>query len=351
MVRGLFFLAGLALVACQLPVQLSGDVEALTVSLTNLNSQPVAFLVWNTPFDTHNEVFHAPIFDIQDSTGVRPVYSGIIIKRHPVITDFLTIRPGQTISTTLNLHKGYNFPEAGEYTVTLSTTMRYFEGELDKTAEEAYAILTPFTLASNTISIKVAERSPALEWGEFNFTYDRPGNPAPRANCNQGTWPSQLSTSGSNAVSACSQGINYLNNGRACSLQTYYHTWFGACDAGRYNSVNTNYGRIRSGLQASYPVDCAGPQCTANTYAYVYPADSSHLIYVCGYFWKVTTNNCVIDSQPGTLIHEMGHFNNVASLQDIRYGEANCKNLASTNPGQAIQNADNYCYFTDSCPR
>jgi peptidyl-Lys metalloendopeptidase len=349
MVRGLLLLAGLALVACQLPVRLSGDAEALTVSLTNLNSQPVVFLVYDTPFDTHNEVFHANIFNIQESTtGAEPVYSGIIIKRHEVITDFMTVRPGQTISATLNLHKGYNFPEVGEYTVKLSTVMQMYQGELGDSVEEALASLTSAPLVSDTLDVKIIEKSPPLQWEEFNFTMA--GNPAPRANCNQGTWPSQLSTSGSNAITACSRGINYLNNGRACSQQTSYITWFGACDTTRYSTVTNNYNKIRSGLQASYPVDCAGPQCTASTYAYVYPADTSHLVYVCGYFWKVTTGNCVMDSQPGTLIHEMSHFNNVAATQDYGYGQANCKNMAATNPARAIANADNYCYFTDSCP-
>jgi peptidyl-Lys metalloendopeptidase len=347
MARGLLLLIGLSLVAC-LQVQLAGDAEALTVSLSNPSSEPVVFLVYDTPFDTHNDVFHADIFDIQTSNGVRPTYSGIVIKRRPVITDFLTIRPGQAISTKLNLHKGYNFPEAGEYTVTLFTEMGFYQGELGESVEEAVKFLAGFTLVSDPITVKVAAASAPLVFQAFNIS--TVGNPNPASNCSP-TQASQINTSGKNAVLASHDGYTYLN-GRSCSSSlSYYIEWFGACDTTRYNTVTNNMKNIHQGLSSSYPVDCAGSQCTSNTYAYVFPADSTHRVYVCAVFWRVSSNNCVMDSQPGTLVHEMGHFNNVAALQDVTYGITNCKNLAKNNPASAIRNADNYCFYTDSCPR
>jgi peptidyl-Lys metalloendopeptidase len=204
-------------------------------------------------------------------------------------------------------------------------------------------------MTSDAISVKIAHPLPAPYWGEpSNETL---GNPAPRANCNSGSQVSQINTAGSNAVSASTQGINYLSPASCSTALTYYTRWFGACDSNRYSTVKNCLSRVRSGLQASYPVDCAGSSCTANTYAYVFPTDTTHTVYVCGYFWRVPSGNCVMDSQPGTLIHEMSHFNNVCSTRDVTYGQQNCLNLASSNPNSAVQNADNYCFYTDSCPR
>jgi peptidyl-Lys metalloendopeptidase len=46
----------------------------------------------------------------------------------------------------------------------------------------------------------------------------------------------------------------------------------------------------------------------------------------------------------------MSHFNVVASTDDWVYGQAGAKNLAITNPTQAIDNADNHEYFAENNP-
>jgi len=115
--------------------------------------------------------------------------------------------------------------------------------------------------------------------------------------------------------------------------------------------VKQNLNATLGGLSASYPVQCGSSTCCSTCYAFVYPTDNTHVVYVCTYFWRVPSGNCVMDSQPGTLIHEMSHFNNVAATKDVTYGQQPCKNLASSNPASAITNADNYCFYTDSCPR
>lgn len=330
-------------------VKLSGTAEYLTVSMTNSHPEPVTLLVFNTPFDTHSDVFHANMFDITHSSGVAPVYSGIIIKRLVSLADFVTLRPGQTIETVLNLHKGYNFPLAGEYSVALSTESWMFQGELDASVSVEH--MESFSLARSTsdaLVIKIDRASPPLVWPEFNNT-GLLGGPNPGSNCDT-TQSNAVKNSGANAITASQRGANYLPASCSTSL-AYYIEWFGACDATRYSKVKGNFGKITPGLQATYPASCGGSSCTANTYAYVFPNDASHTVYLCAVFWKVTQNNCVIDSQPGTLIHEMSHFSNVAATQDYTYGTTNCRNLARNNPGQAVNNADNYCYYTDSCPR
>lgn len=47
-----------------------------------------------------------------------------------------------------------------------------------------------------------------------------------------------------------------------------------------------------------------------------------------------------------TIYHEIAH--KILALGDIKYGPANCRQLARIQPSQAIKNPDNWCYFATS---
>jgi len=320
----------------------------VTVTLSNESPVSLTLSKWNTPLDDATDVLRADMFRVTHSSGVEAVYTGIIPYRRPVLSDFFTFNPGQSTIVTLDLFKGYHFPSEGEYKIELATVIEIHEGDLEgDSIAESYAAMQTEFLGSNSIHVDVQSLKLAPVWGkplQNNLT-----GPSPKSNCNSGQ-ASQITTSGNNAISASLRGYNYLANKTCSTSVTSYITWFGACDTNRYNTVRNNLNTVNSFLKTTYPVDCAGAQCSANTYAYVFPTDTTRTIYVCAVFWKVTTANCVMDSQPGTIIHEASHFNNVASTGDYAYGIANCQNLAKSNPANAIRNADNYCFYTDSCP-
>ena len=56
------------------------------------------------------------------------------------------------------------------------------------------------------------------------------------------------------------------------------------------------------------------------------------------------------DSKAGTLVHEMSHFNVVASTDDWAYGQSAAKSLAISNPTKALDNADTHEYFAENNP-
>jgi len=327
------------------------DLSAVAVVLTNADRfEPLVFCTWGTPLDTLKNTFRSYAFSVANNvSGEQAEYIGILTKRHPVLTDFVTLQPGQSIKTTVDLFQGYYFPSAGVYSIVVDTSIRVHLGELEVNAinEHGFSDFGWQQLTSNTVSVGVVAPPAAPYWGPLSND-SLVGGPTPRANCNADQ-AAQIRTSGSNAVLASQQGSRYLPASCSSSL-SYYIRWFGQCDSSRFSKVKTDLAAITNGLNANYPVDCAGSSCTANTYAYVYPSDTTHTVYVCGYFWRVPTRNCVLDSQPGTLIHEMSHFNNVASTSDVTYGITNCENLARNNPNQAVRNADNFCFYTDSCP-
>jgi peptidyl-Lys metalloendopeptidase len=95
---------------------------------------------------------------------------------------------------------------------------------------------------------------------------------------------------------------------------------------------------------ASITVDC---KCKQSYYAYVY-ATQPYKIYVCRAFWSAPMNGT--DSKAGTLVHEMSHFDVVANTDDVVYGQTGAKNLAISNPNDAIRNADSHEYFAENTP-
>jgi hypothetical protein len=115
------------------------------------------------------------------------------------------------------------------------------------------------------------------------------------------------------------------------------------------NSVNGMLGNV----QYVYP----GPECSRNTYAYVYPKSSKcsssqlkrractknsngqFIFYMCS-----LTLKSKLSVQIETLTHEGSHHAS-AYTDDFKYGRSGCKKLATEKPSKALKNADNFCYY------
>jgi peptidyl-Lys metalloendopeptidase len=133
---------------------------------------------------------------------------------------------------------------------------------------------------------------------------------------------------------------NYLQANKQGSR---YITWFGVFDTSRYDKVRSNFVAIYNAFEtAGINFDC---KCKQPYYAYVYPNDPYN-IYLCKVFWQAPPTGT--DSQAGTLIHEMSHFNVVASTDDVIYGKTGSMQLAIDNPDDAIKNADSHEYFAEN---
>jgi len=312
-------------------------------SLTNLASEPLTVCAWGTPLDKSDDVMRADMFNVGSMMGEPAPYIGIVMKRRPVISDFVTLQPGQTISSTINLLKGYWFPAAGHYTVSLQSYIYVFKGELE-TGEVSLTNFELYDLSSDALSLYVSSVSPLPELMIGNET--NLGAVTVNANCDTSR-ASTVRTADSNAGTLINRVTSYMRG--ACGGGAYV-TWMGVCDSSRYSTVTSNFNRISSRHSSGYRVDCAGSSCSANVYAYVYPTDTNYNVYVCGAFWSAAAPTCRADSQPGTIIHELSHFNSVAATKDVTYGQTNCQNLAKSNPASAITNADNHEYLSESCP-
>jgi peptidyl-Lys metalloendopeptidase len=166
---------------------------------------------------------------------------------------------------------------------------------------------------------------------------------APTFNRCTTTQQSQLVTALDSARSYATNSQSYMNAGVAGPR---YVTWFGTYTASRFGTVDGHYENIAYTLHNErVDFDCSCKKKT--TYAYVYPTQP-YRIYLCGAFWSAP--NTGTDSRAGTIIHETSHFDVVANTDDVVYGTSGAKNLAATNPNDAIRNADNHEYFSENTP-
>ncbi len=181
-----------------------------------------------------------------------------------------------------------------------------------------------------------------IDWEAINAI------PAPEGlsftNCSS-SQQSGVTTAVNGAKTYSTGAKNYLLGKTYSTVGPRYTSWFGAKNSSRFNTTKSHYTSIENAfLTKPVVVDCG---CTENYYAYVYPTQP-YKIYVCNAFWSAP--NTGTDSRAGTLVHEMSHFNIVASTDDWAYGQTACRSLATSNAKKAVDNADSHEYFAENTP-
>ena len=83
-----------------------------------------------------------------------------------------------------------------------------------------------------------------------------------------------------------------------------------------------------------------GYYCDEKDYTYAYHATDT--IYICDLY--INAEDSGYNSKMGTMVHELTHA--VSYTKDWVYEESNCLYEAKYYSSYAIQNADNYRYFT-----
>ncbi|KAK7037539.1 hypothetical protein VNI00_011031 [Paramarasmius palmivorus] len=278
-------------------------------------------------------------FGITDVEGVTPSFTGVKVKFVPEYAakledSFTILEPGQSIDVEHDLSSAYNFTLPGE-------------GLYDIHADNLFQIVDP---ATNELTDLRATQETSLQAnvkGKLAIARrEVPSNGlAKRAtyrSCSS-TQQSQLSAAATAAANYASSASSYLN--ALSSGSARYTTWFGTYTSSRKSTVTSHFTAIKGYSFSGETYDCS---CTdSGTYAYVYP-DTYGVIYLCGAFWQAPVTGT--DSRGGTLIHESSHFTRIAGTDDVVYGQSGAKSLASSNPSQAIRNADSHEYFAENNP-
>jgi uncharacterized Zn-binding protein involved in type VI secretion len=128
-----------------------------------------------------------------------------------------------------------------------------------------------------------------------------------------------------------------------------FKKWFGSTDDASKKKIEDRIDKELK-LNARMTPDNFKPADppTPSTFAYVYPNDGMHTIYLDGAWDKAPDTGK--DSKAGTLCHEMSHFNDIGGTKDHVYGADNAKALATSDPDKALTNADSFEYYVEGAP-
>jgi len=339
------------------------DKLKLTFSLTNDSDQPISLLKWNTPL----EGFSNDILNVK-TKGKRVVYLGKIVKRGPpTAADYASIAAGASVSADFDLAEVYDIYEQGEFSVEFNADMLSSHAiGYEKEVAARKAVSPKNVYRSETLRFKLVEpRQPVtsggvrLDWMPSmpKVPADAVGKqPASFVGCTQAQ-KDTINQALSNAENLSWKSKLQLKHLRQLVVvdellwASRFWTWFGGCGdsiqayMGRYDKITNDYLMIHDAFaNKSITFDASDH---SNVYAYVYPT-KPYVIYLCNLFWSAPALGT--DSQAGTLIHEMSHFNVVAGTKDNVYGQAGSMQLAINNPSQAINNADSHEYFAEDTP-
>ncbi len=312
-----------------------GNVYA-TLKITNNGKGPKKLLKWYTDLDEQH------IFKVSRD-GKNVPYQGPHYKRQaPVDSDFLKLTPGQSLEKTYELSALYDMTQSGSYSITYDAhSFNLFgnKGQVKKAERKGVD-----TLESNTVNFwmdGIAAKGGSLQKG-------KPGSGTP--DCIDGTCftgrcdntqKTQILSALAAADTMANDSVAYLNG----NIGQRYQSWFGTPTNSRVNTAKANFSKINDAIDnKNLTFDCS---CKQRYFAYVYPAQP-YDIYLCKAFWQARETGT--DSRAGTIIHELSHFNVVAGTDDVVYGQSGARNLANSNPDQALNNADSHEYFAENTP-
>ncbi|KAF9018737.1 peptidyl-Lys metalloendopeptidase [Hymenopellis radicata] len=313
------------------------DVSNLEVATTVTNTGDETLKILNDPSSVLVSDYATNSFSISSlADNASPKFTGVKLKYVPEYvvakaadSSFTVLAPGESVTVSHNLGAAYNFTTSGEatYKIAPSDVFSVVDASGSLVSLKASTVDTHTAALKGTLS--VARRSNLNKRISYN-------------GCSSSR-QSTLVTAAAAAQSYASAANSYLTANTASTAR--YVKWFGTYTSSRHSTVASHYANMLQHPYADYEYDCT---CTdSDVYAYVYP-DEFGTIYLCAVFWEVS--NTGTDSRGGTLIHESSHFDIIGETQDYVYGQSAAASLASSNPSEAIENADNHEYFAENNP-
>ncbi len=315
--------------------------EALTVRFTlqNDSERNVQVLLWHTPLAG----FSADLFDVERDGEPVPYVGQLVKWGTPEAGDYVEIQAGSSVSATFDPSEVYDMSRPGNYSIRYRAELLELPDARHATVKRELGIgLEKVAVEGSTLTLRLEgidkmPKGAAIE----------PMAQAPLYNGCTNSRQTTLQQALNAAENMSTESRGYLQNLPVSQQPTNarYGEWFGAYDSGRYSTVTTNFVAIADAFTnrtVSFFCDC-----TSSAYAFVYP-NRPYEIHLCNAFWSAPLTGT--DSQGGTLIHEMSHFDVVANTDDLAYGQSACRKLAAKSPRKAFRNADSHEYFAEAGP-
>jgi len=294
--------------------KLSSLNNSIAFTITNNSHKVINILKTHIP---HENIILKDVFDVY--TNINKIqYTGKLIKYSTSQKEYLSLRPNESYSTNIDLSDYYDIPSNEVITILYKKNMLNYSIEQlplkistsfqsKKLAKASQKTMQNYNQCS-TSQIAIIEKAQSLA---HNISH--------------------------NAYYAL---LNEENN----TWAERYITWFGSANYNRQKIVTESLEKIYQATQ-NINFDCS---CNDSYYAYVYPTKKIYTIYLCDGFWKASLSG--IDSQSGTIIHQLSHFKKIANTQTHSLGFHEAKMLAIEFAYYTVYNADSYEYFTENTP-
>jgi len=325
----------------------AGGDMVIQVSITNLKDETVYLLNWDTPFVEHGNYLAI----VSKDTTTRLPYHGLIAKRgNAGVGSYITLKPKETRSVKVNVFKNYPLHKAGVYLVKLSFLFKDYSFNPSEIPKVKDHFKISSLVESNTVEIEIIGTYVPAARNESHLldTKKRYGSDFSTRYCTS-TQITKIQTAWNAFERMIGNSEYYIKQGNTAS----YRTWFGAYTTTRYTRVKNVIMAIRNLINYydACAFDCSLSHCEPDYYAFVYPTDTSRTVHLCQVFWStIVGGNYRLDTQAGTIVHELSHFDAIGNPgnEDYFYGETNLRNLALSNPDNAVRNADSYEYYSES---
>jgi hypothetical protein len=345
-----------------------GEPIVLRYELQNTGETDHTLLIWDTPLE--GEVFN--FVEVRHGDQLVP-YDGRQVKRaDPAPESYRLLAAGQTIVENLDLSTAFAFVDPGEYTVTLH--VEYTDVQVRPAAaalgarvraEHEPLPMPPLTATFELLTdgeprltggqrtralLRARPRQDAADLAadatEFRVTLGQEAHrlfetgalddiPVP-------AWFADSFAADQDALAWVIAAEAELAGWTARTDNSVYTEWFGADDAGRYQTIRDHYAAIHTRLINPHTYEGSQKDCPADAYAYTYPG--SDTVWLCSLWFTAPATGT--DSKFGTYVHEWSH--SVAGTTDLAYGHTKARALAQTAPQNAIGNADNHEYLVET---
>jgi len=277
--------------------------------------------------------FYWSIIIIVTKDGEEVPYQGPLAKRGvPQKSDYFLLPTGSSISTKVQLDQYFDISKKGNYIIELNIFFLDYTFDIAEVPRmrdywNAFEMISKVQRFTRFLNQTTRER----DENQVTVKYD---------GCST-SQQSIIQKAFTSAITIINKATTSLNNGGGAN----FPTWFGTSKVDPVKKIVTNVKTAVSSSILNYK--CNDPQCSPDTYAFVYPTDTNYVIHLCQAFWNSPVCSFP-DSQCGTLVHETTHFRTIGGTQDYEYGVTACQKLAKTNPTRAAANADSYEYYNES---
>ena len=325
--------------------ELGSDVIC-EVTITNTDSEDYILFLQGTPL----QKIPPNIFKVTHGED-KLNYDGPFFKKRAVNSHSkgVTLKSQQSITASVELSSVYSMSKQGDYTVSLRSKV-YFMKDGDHTVSHIDLQSHPVTFTmhsgkSESGRMTMGEKHRAQRRQTRNETVNTRSSGLIPATITNG--PSGTATI--NDIRAAQLGwtnayniIKEADATKESTSKSLYVYWFGLSPS----DVPEPWDAVLSDMQeamesATFTLEIYGSFCEEGVYAYTYHGGDT--IYMCDAY--ISAKDTGYDSKMGITVHELSHA--VGKTEDWIYGQYYCRLIAQYYTDFAIENADNYEYFTE----